>query len=358
MLAMQPQSTSKIVSIWLFLCLVITVAIMVISGTTRLLESGLSIMEWRPLNDLILPVQVNCEQEFKIYKALPQFQKAFPNMEIEEFVMIYTLEYIRHVTESVLLIISLLPLLWFSIRHTLRISDTLKLSAVFAFASLHYLSHFYIVKNALLDDPHFTPYRLSLQLALQFIFFGLILWQLLSFSYPKQGIGGFELPKPSIVPKVFAVLALATIFLQIILGGAVSGLHAGLSYNTFPRMDNAWIPEGLWSIDPWYKNLFEDATTAQFMHRMLAYGLSVLIPLFWLIGRTNPHIAHLLPILFSIFVVQFLFGVLTLLFVVPIPLSSMHQANAILVFGIAVTITHRLFIPIKTISYDTGNAIV
>ncbi len=119
-------------------------------------------------------------------------------------------------------------------------------------------------------------------------------------------------------------------------------------------MDGQWIPEGLWTQDSWYKNLFEDVTTIQFIHRMMAYCLTVAIPLFWLTGRNNPHIAHLLPILFSIFVIQFLLGVLTLLFVVPVPLASLHQANALLLFGIALTIVHRLFMPLKTIAYAVG----
>jgi cytochrome c oxidase assembly protein subunit 15 len=139
---------------------------------------------------------------------------------------------------------------------------------------------------------------------------------------------------------------------QVILGAGVAGLHAGLTYNTFPLMDGHWIPPGFWPNEIWYKNLFEDITTIQFTHRMVAYVLGILIPLFCVIGRNNPHVAHLLPILFSIFVIQFLLGVLTLLFVVPLPLASLHQTNALLLFAISVTIMHRLFIPLKFFTYD------
>jgi cytochrome c oxidase assembly protein subunit 15 len=251
-----------------------------------------------------------------------------------------------------LLAILFLPLALFSYLRYLVWENIFKLLLVFLFGGLQFVAHAYAVKNSIIDDPHFIPYLLSTQLALQFAFFGLILWQILSFSYPPQGIGGFELPKPTPGFKIIAVVTLIVIFLQVVLGGAVNGLHAGLSFNTFPLMDGTWIPEDLWPLKEWYRNLFEDAATAQFIHRVLAYVLFLIIMGFWIAGHNNPHIAHLLPILFSVFIVQFLLGVLTLLFTVPVPLSSLHQANALLVFGIAVTILHRLLIPIKSISYD------
>ncbi len=350
---MQLQSKSRIVNAWLILCLIALSAIIVIDGTVRRYESGFSITEWEPIRSMVpLTSDTAIEQEFEVYKRLPQFQKNFPNMGLEEFRTIYFFEYMDYVLGYVFILLTIVPFLIFTLAKVLHWSDALKLCLVFSCGGAQYISHYYVAKYSLFDDPHFIPYRISLQLALQFIFFGLILWQVLTFTYPRQGIGGFELPKPTLAFKILSCITLAAIFIQITLGGAVSGLHAGLNFNTFPRMDMAWVPEGLWPIPEWYKNLFEDATTAQFIHRMIAYGLSLLIPLFWLFGRNNPHIAHLLPILFSIFVVEFLLGVLTLLFAVPIPIASLHHANAILVFGIAVTIVHRLFIPIKTIYYD------
>ncbi|MEI6730050.1 MAG: COX15/CtaA family protein, partial [Pseudomonadota bacterium] len=189
-----------------------------------------------------------------------------------------------------------------------------------------------------------------------YIFFALILWQILSFSYQKSGIGGFELEKPSLFLKIFACITVSLIFLQIVEGGAVSGLNAGLSYNTFPKMDGEWVPEEilLQPIEVWYNNIFEDVATAQFFHRFIAVMTIISLILFWILGHNSPHVAHLLPILFSIFVVEFLLGVLTLLFAVPITLTSLHQANVLLVFAISVTIMHRLFIPKKTIAYDIG----
>jgi len=353
---MQPQTISRMINAWLLLCLILLSAAMIIKGTAMLRESGFSIAEWKPINNIALPADgADFQKEFESYKSLPQFQKFFPHMEMDEFRTIYLLEYTQYVLEYMLIIMLFLPLFIFSVMQALGWRSILKFLFIFGFGGLQYVAHSTMTDHSLMDDPHFLPYRMSLELALQFTFFGLIFWQILTFSYPKQGIGGFELPHPPVFLKIFSCLTLAVIFVQVILGGAVSGLHAGLIFNTFPQMDMTWVPDGLWPMPEWYKNLFEDAATAQFVHRMIAYGLTAVVLLFWLLGRNNPHVAHLLPILFSIFVVQFLLGVLTLLFTVPIPISSLHYANAILVFSIAVAIMHRLFIPIKTIYYDIGS---
>ena len=63
-------------------------------------------------------------------------------------------------------------------------------------------------------------------------------------------------------------------FLQILLGGLVAGLKAGAGYNTWPLMDGQLVPDGLGVMQPWYLNLFENAMTVQFNHRMVAYVLT------------------------------------------------------------------------------------
>ncbi len=357
---MQSQkSPQPAVSAWLFACLMLIAATIIVNGLMRLNESGLSITDWKPITSLKLPTN---DDEFQgvldEYKKLPQFAKSFPNMQVEEFKAVYTLEFANYTLVFIGQILFVLPFLVFFLMRKFTTSQIAKLVLVFIFGNMQSLFYNYMWQNSLLDDPHFSPYRLSLQLVLSFTFFALVLWQLLTISYPKPGIGGFELPKPPLFLKVFACLTFVAISSEIILGGALSGLHSPLSFNTFPMMDGQWIPEGLWPfqepVSGWYKNFFEDVPTVQFSHRMVAYFLTIFIPLFCLFGRNNPHIAHLLPILFSMFVVEFLLGVLTLLFLAPVPLAALHQAIALLVFGISVTTMHRLFLPIKSIAYDVG----
>ena len=340
------MNINKKITVWLLICLLIVIANMLVSGISRIRESGLAIADLKPVTSLILPYnEEEFAKELDAYKAIPQFAKLFANMEVGEFKINYQLEYFSYLSKYAFLIAFIPVLAFFAFHKMLLWQDSLKLGGTFiSFILIYYL---------FIDVP--APYHLSINLALRHSFFAFLLWQILSFSYPKHDyLGGFELPKPNLESKIFSALALVVIFLQIVLGGAVSNLHAGLSYNSFPSMDGQLIPEGIFDTGllQFIQNMFTDATTSQFIHRFLAYCLAIIIPAFWLIGRNNPHIAHLLPILFSIFVIQFLLGVLTLLFAVPIPLASLHQANALLLFGIAVTIVHRLFIPIKVIIYE------
>jgi heme a synthase len=353
------ERSRQAVTVWLWLCLALVALMIVVGGLTRLTESGLSIVEWEPITGTFPPAtEAEWESELANYKTTPQAEKIFPDITVEEFKRIYWLEYAHRLLGRLIGAVFIVPLIWFAATRAITPYKTLLLFAIFALGGAQGLIGWYMVQSGLVDAPYVSPYRLALHLGMGFVLFACILWQALSFGRaPTPTIGAFMLPPPPQWLKVMACITLLFIFLQVIMGAFVAGLHAGLTYNTFPHMDGKWIPDGLWPNPEgtWYSNLLEDVTTVQWMHRVLAYMLSVIIPVFWIAGRNNPHVAHLLPIMFAIFVVQFLLGVLTLLFVVPIPLASLHQTNALLLFGIAVTIVHRLFLPLKAIAYDLGN---
>lgn len=356
---MKPEHRGQHVAVWLWICLFLVACMVVVGGLTRLTESGLSIVEWKPLSGTLPPMTPEeWEQELAGYKGTPQAEKVFPDITMDEFKNIYWLEYFHRLLGRAIGIVFLLPLVYFALKRHITPVKAFQLLCIFALGGAQGLIGWYMVKSGLINDPHVSPYRLALHLSVAFILFACILWQALSFGRkPVPAIGAFMLPPPSGMLKFLACVTMLAIFLQVIMGAFVAGLHAGLTFNTFPYMDGKFVPEGLWPNPgaPWHVNLLEDVTTVQFVHRIMAYVLSVIIPLFWIVGRGSPHVAHLLPILFAIFVVQFLLGVLTLLFVVPVPLASLHQANALFLFGIAVATLHRLFIPVKAISYDLVN---
>ncbi|HEU5047928.1 MAG TPA: COX15/CtaA family protein [Rickettsiales bacterium] len=352
---LQTSKTPNVaVSIWISLCLAVFASIMMLDYAANFMGGGVAITKWKPLETVTFPVDdAQFEAIFEDYRKLPQFTKTFPEMDVYGFKTIYLVDYARYILEYLLVGLYLIPLLCFYCFKRVSVLNVAAFTAIFLWGSVRNFLDLYMSTASLYAEPYFVPYGLSIQTGMQFVFFALMLWQLLSFTYPKQGIGGFELPKPSWFMKVFACIVLAGISLQIVLGGAKTGLHAVLTFNTVPVMDNnSLLPEGLWPMTQWYRNLFEDATTAQFVHKLIAGGLFGLITLFWIVGRNNPHVAHLLAILFSIFVVEVLLGTLTLLFAEPTSISLLHYADAILVFGIAVSVVHRLFIPIKSISYD------
>jgi cytochrome c oxidase assembly protein subunit 15 len=135
------------------------------------------------------------------------------------------------------------------------------------------------------------------------------------------------------------------VFLQIVAGAFVAGLKAGAGYNTWPLMDGRFVPQGLGVISPWWANLFENATTVQFNHRLLAYVLSavVLWHVWSLASHTGDRLAHASALALAAAVLaQVLLGIWTLLAQVPLSLGLAHQAGAVAVFGIALWHAHAL----------------
>jgi cytochrome c oxidase assembly protein subunit 15 len=135
-------------------------------------------------------------------------------------------------------------------------------------------------------------------------------------------------------------------FVQLYFGALVAGLRAGLVYNTWPAIDGGFIPSStrLWFETPWWRNLFENALTVQFEHRMTAYALFLLVAFhaFDLLRAKAPRAAidGALWLLAAV-ALQAVLGILTLLNQVPILLALSHQAVAIAVLTLAVLQAER-----------------
>jgi cytochrome c oxidase assembly protein subunit 15 len=140
---------------------------------------------------------------------------------------------------------------------------------------------------------------------------------------------------------------LLVVFVQIGLGALVAGSRAGWTYNTWPLMDGRFVPplEHLTNMAPWWRNLFENITTVQFDHRMVAY-LLVAVAVWHAVsarrlapGGKAARRAHAVA---GLVVVQAAIGITTLLLVVPIPVALLHQAFAMMVLAMAVVHRRRL----------------
>ena len=125
----------------------------------------------------------------------------------------------------------------------------------------------------------------------------------------------------------------------------MAGIRAGLAYNTFPLMNGHFIPPEIFMLEPWYRNFFDNMATVQFNHRMIAWTLAILIPVFWYKSRglPLPGSARLAcSLLLLMLAIQISLGISTLLLVVPLPLAAAHQAGALLLFTAALWVNHQL----------------
>ena len=128
-------------------------------------------------------------------------------------------------------------------------------------------------------------------------------------------------------------------------GGFVAGLRAGKIYNTFPLMGDSLVPKGVLALDPAWRNFFENTTTVQFDHRLLAITTLLAVVAYWLSARSRDLPARAVRgthALLYISVLQVGLGIATLLLAVPVALGAAHQGVALLLLTAWLYLAHDL----------------
>lgn len=335
------DSARRQVAAWLMLCCAMIFAMVILGGVTRLTGSGLSMVEWDPLFGFIPPLNETAWQEvFAKYRTSPEYQKVNVNMDLHGFKSIYWFEFGHRVLGRTIGMVFLLPFLYFLLRGMLSRPLIPRLAFAFVLGGLQGVLGWYMVKSGLVDRPHVSQYRLAAHLGLALAIYAWLLWLLFDLLFPDR-----RPPGAPASTRRFAAGLLLMSAITIASGAFVAGLKAGHAWNTFPKMGDQWLPPGGWSMQPGWRNFFDNIATVQFDHRVLAISTLVLVILFWIStqGRNLSLSAktgiHLLPVMVM---VQVALGISTLLLLVPVPLAATHQAGALVLLSIVLFVNHRL----------------
>ena len=329
------------IRLWLYAVAALVFAMVLVGGATRLTESGLAIVEWKPVTGALPPLGGTAWQaEFDKYKTIPQFQHRNSAMTLAEFKTIFWWEWTHRLMGRVIGAAFLLPFLFFLVKGWIEPPLRGRLWAIFGLGALQGAVGWWMVASGLTGRVEVSQYRLATHLVLACVIFAAILWTALGL----RARAAIEAP-----PRVRAVALglLALVMVQIYLGALVAGLRAGLVYNTWPLIDGSLVPDAsrLMHDAPLWRNLFENALTVQFNHRMAAYALWLLAVLHAIdVARTvrrGPALTHALA-LAALVTIQAALGIFTLLQQVPIGLALAHQAGAILVLALATVHAQRL----------------
>ncbi|MDE5453866.1 heme A synthase [Bradyrhizobium sp. CSA112] len=327
---------------WWLIAVAALIAVMVlVGGATRLTESGLSIVEWKPVTGTLPPLnEAQWVQAFEGYKAIPQYRELNAGMSLSEFKIIFWWEWSHRLFGRVIGAVYLLPFLYFLWRGVLSTELKRRLWLIFALGALQGAVGWWMVASGLSQRTEVSQYRLATHLVLALIIFASIVWTLRRMSARPQPVVPMRL-------KLSGVALLVLTFIQLYFGALVAGLRAGRVYNTWPEIDGAFIPSAarLWFEEPWWRNLFDNTLTVQFEHRMTAYALLVLAVLHAVDAvrsRAGTAVIGGAWWLVAAIVLQAVLGILTLLHQVPIDLALAHQAMAIVVLSLAVLQTERL----------------
>jgi heme a synthase len=335
----------KPIAVWLFICCFLVFAMVVVGGVTRLTDSGLSIVEWQPIVGTMPPLSDDdWEELLEKYRATPQYQQVNKGMSLDEFKGIFWWEYFHRLLGRAIGVVFFVPFVYFLIRKQIDRPLGWKLTGIFVLGGLQGLMGWYMVMSGLVDDIRVSQYRLTAHLGLAFVIFAALFWVATGLLSSE----GKNTDQPNNAPKTlqrFSVVLTFLIFIMVLSGGLVAGIRAGLAYNTFPLMNGHFIPPEIFLLEPWYRNFFENMATVQFDHRLLAYLLAILIPIFWLRAKKyqlsdSARLAcHFLLVMLAI---QIGLGIATLLNAVPIPLAAAHQGGAVLLFTAALWVNRKL----------------
>ncbi|PKL79608.1 MAG: heme A synthase [Candidatus Melainabacteria bacterium HGW-Melainabacteria-1] len=326
------KQAERSVEIWLWVLIFLIFSMVLLGGITRLTHSGLSIVEWKPLMGAIPPLsQGDWLVLFHRYQAFPEYQLINQHMTLEGFQAIFYLEYFHRLLGRLIGLVFLLPLLYFALKKILTVQATLKLGGIFLLGGLQGAMGWYMVQSGLVDIPRVSPYRLTAHLLLALLLIGLLLRQAFLRRNPQPG---------KLHP--FSTTVLVLLVLMIALGGFVAGNKAGLAFNTFPLMQGRLIPADLYTLQPWWRDCFENLATVQFHHRLLGWLLLGLMPVyaFWL-GKRAPILRRSAILLASLTLFQFSLGVFTLLYKVPVNLAAAHQGGGVLLLGLTLWVSMK-----------------
>ena len=335
------SSEHRAVRVWLLVVAGLIAAMVLVGGATRLTESGLSIVEWKPVTGVVPPLtEAQWQQAFDAYQAIPQYRQLNAGMSLAQFQTIFWWEWSHRLLGRVIGAVYLLPFLFFLWRGGMTGELKRRLWGIFALGGLQGAIGWWMVASGLSERTEVSQYRLATHLVLALLIFAAIVWTLRRLSGEQPSLASARLKATSVVLVVLT-------FVQLYFGALVAGLRAGLVYNTWPDIDGGFIPSSarLWFDTPWWRNLFENTLTVQFEHRMTAYALFALAVLHALDAIRSraaaPVVAGALWLV-AVIALQATLGILTLLNQVPIALALAHQAVAIAVLTLAVCQAERL----------------
>jgi cytochrome c oxidase assembly protein subunit 15 len=341
---------SKQLALWLGSILALLISMIILGGFTRLTESGLSMVDWRPITGWLPPLnEAAWEQVFADYRKSPEYLKTNVGMSNAEFRSIFWLEYLHRLLGRIIGVVFLVPMIVFIFRGWIKGALLIKVVGLFFLGGLQGVLGWYMVKSGLIDRPDVSQYRLAAHLGLALIILAAVLWVTLDLIKPRA----VEVFGEGEVNKRFgrgALALLGLIFITILSGAFVAGLDAGHVYNTYPLMDGDFIPVGLWDLSPTLINIFENIITVQFDHRILAIIVVISVAIFyWRTRQVRLTISQRLSThaLLAAACFQVFLGIFTLLLVVPISLAAMHQLGGVILLATTIWLAHE-FRPVQT----------
>ncbi len=327
-----------VISNWLLLMIILVFFMIMVGGLTRLTDSGLSITEWELFKGILPPLtKETWIVYFNLYKEIPQFKLVNPLMTLEEFKVIFYWEYFHRLFGRVIGLVYIIPLIIFTFVKVLNKKLLFTFYFIFFLILLQGVIGWYMVESGLTSNVTVSHYRLSLHLFLAFVIISFLIWNYLNY---KNGEKKVFFNSKTILPKIFFIF----ILFQIIIGAFVSGLDAGLIYQTWPKMNLSYFPDDLKLIDPNFFNLLNNQSFVQFLHRTTAYIILLLAMFIGLKLYLKKEKKFLINYFYAFIVltIQVFLGIFTLISGLNLYLASLHQITSVILVYTVLNLNHKL----------------
>ncbi len=343
-------SPNKHIIYWLFTGCFLIYIMVVVGCLTRLTHSGLSITDWSFMGS-IPPVNEQMWQErFEKYQQSPEFQKINFNMTIQEFKPIFLWEYIHRMIGRTMMYVFALGFIYFLIKKKIKKDMWKSFALLFLMGIMQAVIGWWMVYSGLQTKPAVSHYRLATHLMSAFTLFAFTFWFALKLLYPKTEVEVSEGNKLKLVTVLFFCLLIFQIIYGAFTAGYVEGndarIRPGHIFNTWPKMGDSWIPEQVNMKPTFFENILENASGIQFVHRTTAFLIVVLLCVIWYksnkLKLTKQQNFGVTLLIYGV-TVQFILGVLTLLYQVPIILGALHQTGAFFLFLSCIYLLFNLF---------------
>lgn len=337
------KKENKSVIIWLLSGCFLVFVMVVVGGITRLTNSGLSMTDWHLVTDTFPPLtEAKWQETFEQYKQFPEYQKIniHKDFTLSNYKFIYFWEWFHRLIGRIVGFVFIIPFVYFLIKKKIDRATLKKCYILLGMGAFQGFLGWFMVRSGLIDNPDVSHFRLSLHLTFAFITFAYTFWVALDLIYPER---------KTVIKSLRNTtrFALAFLLLQIIYGGFVAGLDAGLIHNHWPLMsDGQFFHESIiLEKDTWFKRLTEGKSGVQFVHRTLAYFVVGMIV--FLYFKSKKFILDKtqttgIKLLLGLVLVQFTLGVFTLLYSVPLWLGLAHQVSAFFLLSAMTFTLHRL----------------
>ena len=336
------MKTNKSVIYWLLSGCVLLFIMVTVGGITRLTNSGLSMTDWHLINDTFPPMsEEKWVEAFEEYKKFPEYQKVnqYKDFQLDDYKFIFFWEWFHRFIGRIIGVVFIIPFVYFLIKKKLDAATIKKCFILLGMGAFQGFLGWFMVASGLKDMPDVSHFRLAIHLTFAFITFAYTLWVALDLIYPERKLPILELQK-------IARIALVILIIQIIYGGFVAGLNAGLIHNHWPLMsDGQFFHE---SIRLEQSNLLlsftEGKSGVQFIHRTFAYVVVGMIVFLFMKSRKfvlDKTQDNGIKTLFVFVFIQFILGVFTLLFHVPLWLGLAHQIMAFFLLTAMTFTLHR-----------------